>query len=651
VDYSHGARPLEVACGPCGKRQKPSEKCSECGKSLTDPLPVGRALAQIAEVEGLIEQVRQQGHETAYFEIAPYVARLGLETRWDLPEHERHRPDYVDWALERAAEVKGRLEEVLAGKRQALVAPPIPDYSELELRDGYLRLDGELVFLFGINGGGPPHEEQNRAKWYDFARFNCWRFTDYMSWVRDEVRKIDPSARTCTGAPAYMLSGQMGWAGIDEEALDRVVNDAILNESRPSTMTTDLLRSLSLGGKLLQDPEYHGDIAHIMAHFLHGDGRMSMWWWPRRRRPGPPSFYRTDIGRSPHIPLDDVATCLRSALDVRRLSQYIVPFHKQTEEVVLLYSHDSMLQVPPELRNSRSIPHVFAMKTVYEGTVYLDAPTRFVTERQIEGGRLGDLKLLILPAVEYQNPTTQARILDWVRDGGTLVLTPSTWLGDEYARPAEYLSELGLRIKGMALPEVRVTEARPDIERGTGFIMGAVSEVELEKVPKSILRLTEAFPFEERDIELQGWGIQHTISVDNPRAGVMATFEDGRPAIVAIPVGKGTVYYFATPLEERGLHCFFDVLYDELDIVRPTRTIDENGRNIFSVDSRTVATDGGYLTYVCNLLGSGQDVRLQLPADIRTVTNLSVEEPMAIEEEVVLLLSLARFETVLLKLE
>jgi len=765
-----------------------------------------KALAAVAEVESIIEEVRATGHDTLYLEIVPTTARTALETRWELPGHKEHHKAYLAWTLEHTDRLKRELQAILAGEGKVISAPPIPDYADLELRDGYLRLAGEPCFLFGVHSGGPeglegkffaerglmgfmsgvggtrfdyyqqpiwkayrkypdthrvwaggpwcghiivdewsiggrtegdciiclesPHtreavveyfekkvpgfkddprvkfysldwefayicfcertlamwrkwleekhgsidtlnhawgtgfadfdevtlppveieKEENRGKWYDFARFNCWRFTDYMDWARQEVRRLDPEALTCTGAPFYMLAGQMGWAGIDEEALDRTVNDVVLNEAHASTMATDLLRSFPEERKLLQDPEYHGDIAHIMAHFLHGDGFMSMWWWPRAYRPDPPSFYRSDIGRSPQVPLDDVATCLRSALDVRRLSKYIVPFHRQTEEVALLYSHDSMLQLAPDLRNSRNVPHVFAIKTLYDGTVYLDAPTRFLTERQIEEGRLGSVRLLILPAVEYQNPETQSAILGWVQAGGTAVLTPNTWLGDEYARPASYLADLGLRIDEMALPEVRIGEARPDIERGTGFIMGAISEVELDKVPKSTLSPTQAWPFARRDVKFVGWGIQHTLSLDEPTAAVVAEFEDGRPAIVTIPVGKGTVYYFATPLESESFHRFFDQLYDHLGVPRPARTLDGDGENMFLVDSRTVADADGYLTYVINLAAKPRRVRVQLPADVAAVTNLSTEEAMDPGPGGELLLSLGRFETAILKM-
>ena len=798
--------PNEVACRNCGERQAPGEKCVKCAGSLENALPTGKAFAQVVEVEELIEKARRQGHDTIYFEIVPFVARLGLETRWDLPEQSRRRAGYVSWALAETAKVKQQLLEVLDGKRRTLSVAPVPDYADLEIRDGYLRQGDKPVLLFGVNLKGPVElrgrffaaenigtivsgvggtrfdyteqpiwqayntdpdthrvwaggewcghiicdeysihggaggpciiclespatrqavveyfrkvvpalrdsgrqkfypldwefayicfcdrslamwrgwlakqypsiealnevwatdfadfgsvtfpamkctEEPNRAKWYDFARFNCWRFTDYMTWARDELRKVAPGALTCTGAPFYMLAGQMGWAGIDTEALDRSVNDVILNEAHASTLATDLLRSIAVEKKLLQDSEYHGDIAHVMAHFLHGEGYVSIWFWPEELKPDPPSFYSSDIGRSPRVPLDDVTLCMRSALDVRRLTPYIIPFHDQPAEVALLYSHDSMLQLPPELRQSRDTPHLFAMNTVYEGTVYLDAPTRFLTERQIDESRWGQVKLFILPAVEYQNARTQAAVLDWVRKGGTLVATPNSWLADQYARPTDYLAKLGIRITGMALPEVRISEPRPDIDKAPGFIMGAISDRELRRVPRSQLEETADWPFPKRGLKLEGWGVQQTLELADPRAKVIAKFPDGRPAIVTLPVGEGTVYYFATPLEERSFHRFFDCLYDAVGVRRPVRTVDAQGEKLFSVDSRTVATADGYLCYVSNLQSRGCEVRLRLPDGVTAVTNLSTEEPLAYKPGEELVLSLDRYETVMLKL-
>jgi len=124
-----------------------------------------------------------------------------------------------------------------------------------------------------------------------------------------------------------------------------------------------------------------------------------------------------------------------------------------------------------------------------------------------------------------------------------------------------------------------------------------------------------------------------------------------RPAMVNIPLGKGAVYYFATPLERESCHRFFDLLYDVLDVTRLSRTVDAQGGNLFGIDSRTVTFDAGYLSYIVNLHQEPCQVRLQLPEGVTTVTNLSAEEQMELGEEGVALLSMGRFETVLLRLD
>jgi hypothetical protein len=78
--------------------------------------------------------------------------------------------------------------------------------------------------------------------------------------------------------------------------------------------------------------------------------------------------------------------------------------------------------------------------------------------------------------------------------------------------------------------------------------------------------------------------------------------------------------------------------------------LDAQGRNFFGIDSRTVAADGGYLTYVINLLREAQEVTLLLPAGVSRATNLSAEEPVAVPRDGKLTLGLGRFETVLLRL-
>jgi len=765
-----------------------------------------QAQERIDTLQAVLDMAVEKGFDPSYYAIPAIVGQIALEERWRLEGHDALKKDYVDWIVQNCSTAEAELREVLKGTSIGLEPPPMPRAADLELENGYLRLNGEPVLLLGFMGntipevrgrytfqenvmafvsgmGGtrfdyttspvwplykedpPTHRvwaggwcghiicdrhsiggveegeciiclenermrgaiaqyieretvqrrerpetrfysldwelayicfcdqtlemwrnwlrdlhqdvqtlnvvwgttfagfdsvslpemdvkaETNRAKWYDFARFNCWRFTDYLIWSRNQIRRHAPGALTCTGAPFYMMSAQMGWAGIDTELINDAM-DVVLNEAHPSTLPTDVLTGMNRKGSLLQDPEYHGDIAHVMAHFLHGDGFMQMWWWPETsdyiEAGRPPSFYRSDVMRSPSVPLGDLALVLRNALDLRRLSREIVQFHQRTPEqkapLAVLYSHTSMLQLPPELRQGRNTPYVFALRTVYDGLLYLDASTRITTERQIGDGELGTVKTLVLPGVEYQDAHTVDTILNWVTGGGTLVLTPNSWLADEYARPADYLDRIGIELEGMDLPGITVSEARPDIEREGGFIMGAVSEVELKDVPRASLKIASTGPFEGRSLSLEGWGVRQHLRCTAEGSEVLAAFGDGSPAIVRTPFGAGEIYYLGIPLTDESFAAFMDPILDTAGFPRPVRVTDPIGGRPHRIESRTIQTEGGYLTYVINLNPEPADVHLAIPENVSQIENLSSQRECGRD------LTLGRFETVLLKL-
>lgn len=115
-----------------------------------------RAREAVASLEAKIREARERGIETAYQEIVPIVARLGLEARWGLPEQAPHRPAYVDWTIRECARATRELDEILSGRRKPLEFVPLPDPRELELEleRGYLRVRGEPIFLLAMNGGG-----------------------------------------------------------------------------------------------------------------------------------------------------------------------------------------------------------------------------------------------------------------------------------------------------------------------------------------------------------------------------------------------------------------------------------------------------------------------------------------------------------------
>jgi beta-galactosidase GanA len=471
-------------------------------------------------------------------------------------------------------------------------------------------------------------EEENDAKWFDFAEFNCFRFTEYLKWAKTEMRKIAPDKYYCAGAPFYYFTGELGKSGIGVEDLNEEVNDVILNESGASTITTDLLWSLGNGKKLVYDPEYHGDIAHIYAHFLHGDGYISMWWWPNSPVMDPPSFYASDIPHSYKISLDDVLLTLNIGMDIRRIGKFITKFPKAalSAEIGLLYSKSSLLQVPKELRNSRSTPYVRELRETYDATLYLDTFTRIVTEKHILEGYLNSCKVLILPGVSHLPQEVFNKLLKFVEDGGVLVLIPNSLIFDEYNRPRDYLKEIaGIEIVSMKLPKIKVNKETVDVlTKDEGFIMGPSSDVEMSDVKKSKIKILKKDIFGD-SIDLEGQGVVHKIKTDK-NVEVIGEFLEGGSAITVNKIGKGKVYYLATPLEKNSLWVFLDNLIKDANIDRSVRIVDKEGKVIFGVESRTVKENGVYFTYIINFTGEDKNVKISSKESIKKITNLITEE-------------------------
>ncbi|PYT19477.1 MAG: hypothetical protein DMG58_36455, partial [Acidobacteria bacterium] len=126
-----------------------------------------------------------------------------------------------------------------------------------------------------------PLPDTNRAIWYDWARFNQDRFTDYLLWVRGLIREIDPQTPLTAGGSSSMLAGRTGTTGIDEERIVNELDDVILHEGGESTLGLDLQLALSEKKKPLADPEMYLDsVEHLLPHFLHGKSVVQLFHWP-----------------------------------------------------------------------------------------------------------------------------------------------------------------------------------------------------------------------------------------------------------------------------------------------------------------------------------------------------------------------------------
>jgi len=459
-----------------------------------------------------------------------------------------------------------------------------------------------------------PLPDVNRAAWYDWADFNTRRFTDYLKWVKSEIRKLDPDIPICAGGTSSMLSSNNSVTGIDEELIINEVDDVILNESGSSPIFSDLLLSLSRKKKAMVDPEMGGGVHGILLQFLHGKSAIAKWWWPKQPNPEFPYLSATSVAHSWDIPLSDVAEVLRLALDVRRLRREIAEFSRPEPEIAIFYSKTCMLQVPPNLVQAGRTPYLDALFSLWEGSRFLGCRVGFISEKQILAGKLEDYKLLLVPAAKYVKQDVMDKILEYLQAGGVAVVVPESFLFDEYARERDRVRDLGITIKGVTIPPIL----------GKGELVQNYDQSFSQKVIFGEIRRT--IKVENRDIfrecnrPLQSRGLVQ--AVDAGKNKVLARFENGSPAVVLVKKGRGRLYYLAAPLVTEDYGEILVPLADELRLKRPIIGVDESGKLVTGVEVRGVERDRDILVYACNLQGKPVEFDLKSDGEIGTVTDL-----------------------------
>lgn len=445
--------------------------------------------------------------------------------------------------------------------------------------------------------GARPLPDVNRGLWYDWARFNQDRFTNHLLWVRDLVRKIDPSVPLAAGGSSSMLSGSAGTAGIDEERIVNEVDDLVIHEGGASTLGLDLQLALAESRKPLADPEMNlGSVYDLLPHLLHGKSVVQIWHWPSQ--PGN-EFHgnnRSSLAHGRRFSLSDVGELLRVALDGRRLNNEIAAFSDAPAQAAILYSRTATLQLPPEMLTWRTTPYLDELRVTYEASRTLDTRVTFVTERQVLKDRLQRFKILLIPAVANLPSAVVAKIWDFASHGGRVLLVPDSLRADEYNRPAAYLERLGIRIQ-----ETRAAQAGVEGTERTYYQTFEERVRFLETKPVTLRPEPGGIAAAVGELRTRGPSQKATA------AGAQILYRDpaNNPMLWRIPVGNGTVYYSATALEPSGYTRLLDTLFADAGLDRPVRVRPaDTGR----VEARATKLGGRRLLYVVN--GAAQPARL-----------------------------------------
>jgi hypothetical protein len=440
-----------------------------------------------------------------------------------------------------------------------------------------------------------PPDDVNRAAWLDWSAFNARRFTDYMKWIKSEMRKLDPATPICAGGTSSMLSSSNSVTGIDEEMIINEIDDVILNESGSSVIFSDLLLSLSGKRKVMVDPEMGGNTHGLLLQFLHGKSDISKWWWAGTPSKEFPHMNETSLPHSKEISLSDIDEVLRLALDVRRLSSEIKAFTRPDPEVLILYSKTSILQVPPGQIQSGATPYIQTLYNMWEGSRFLGCRIGFISENQIVEGLLSKTRLLLIPAVKYIRPEVVASVEKYLENGGNVVMVPESFVFDQYARENDRITDFGIKIREITLPPV-IGKAEKEQNYDQSFSQ-AILYGEVRK--KITCENEDLFAGHAAPLTLESNGLVQNIDPGNNK--VLAHFDDGKAAIVHIVKGKGSLYYLASPLKTADYHLLLTPLAKRAGLKRPVTGTDKTGNLVTGAEVRSADYGKDFLVYASNL--------------------------------------------------
>jgi len=470
---------------------------------------------------------------------------------------------------------------------------------------------------------GPAREPTVRGHFNDWCLFNQEFFASRLfGWLVRLVSKYDPKIPLHIKVMNWCNFSEGGMKlGIDRELLSRWgergisgCDGAITPSKGPyalnfheQLMGYDLMRSIAPERPVV-DSEWHyryGDpfeypprcaYSSLWLSALHGALGMNIWVW----------------GRSENFFLDGSvlynAKILyqmgRAALDMRRLARYVAAFSNLRGEAAILYS-------PASRSGCRFNSET---RKVWEALNFLGVPTKFVTERQVEGGGLDKYRLLIVPAAKFVPEGAFRGIVKWVRRGGILLATPEALRCDFWGRErGEAAGLLGVAFLGDRELEGPLPFGTPLSLRSPAW-----------------------------DGRIEGQGVLEEVV---PTTAKVLASSGGRPLVTANRVGDGTCFYIATFLGPKDYAEILDHLLSMAGARPPFRLLGPDGRAAWGVEWRASKVEGRWHVYLVNLSVEPREVRLLGPSGgvkvgLDLITMEQVRFPLKLEPLEVRLLRL-----------
>jgi hypothetical protein len=266
----------------------------------------------------------------------------------------------------------------------------------------------------------PEKKETNRAQWYDWWIFHDKTCTDFLVWMMENARLIDPDKTRMFNTKQNQEFGRLDYGfrqGIDQERL--FLNDDILggdSDMNDLGFKLDLYRSLGRGKPFFND-EFHiwftedFDAGHpYMYHWqgaIHGQQGAMAWVW-------------SDLEYAAHLIYNmryRPNVCFqiaRAGRDLNRFAEEAVALAKAEGQVAIVYSRAGRIQ--------NDDPYCIDIVKQHALLSKLGLVVEFLSERRLAQGVPERFKAVLLPESTCLPPDSFNGLAEYAGHGGTIIL-------------------------------------------------------------------------------------------------------------------------------------------------------------------------------------------------------------------------------------
>ena len=267
----------------------------------------------------------------------------------------------------------------------------------------------------------------NYAPWNDFQTFRDELLADFFKSLHDEARRLRPDLPT----HVKFMSASLSSFDLEKfhEPFEIIGRDG--NNSDRDTLYLDFFRSV-YPKRPIVDTEVHiwyaneavvSSVAWRMA--LHGLADGNWWCWHSNPR------FSDSISNA-----RSMDALVFSGLDIRRLyADYVHPLVVKPAPIATLF---------PDVCERRTDVKITRLRLEVASSQYLlGLRPRYITERMAARGDIAREKILFAPESMWVKDATYARVVDFVKRGGTLIALRGGFRTNEYGDPRDAGELLG----------------------------------------------------------------------------------------------------------------------------------------------------------------------------------------------------------------